>query len=182
MTIFTYAGNKNSRDGTTVLVVHSGVINLWSSGDFTPDEYALLSQSHVLLEGTVDVDHPTGIFQLPGAGTGATFDPLADTRAVFPLIPTEETFVAWVSSESYMMTTTTFDSNEAISSGTVVWPDGVDGEFVTDIFSVTFPGAIDAYHMTYESPSGITVVITQPLVTRDSNGYVIVLPVLIITL
>lgn len=40
-------------DGTAVLFVASGAVPIGSAGDFTTQEYQLLSQSHVLIPGVV---------------------------------------------------------------------------------------------------------------------------------
>jgi hypothetical protein len=68
----------------------------------------------------------------------------------------------------------TRDSNDTMLTATVIWPDGTPGTFTTDVTSVDWPGAIDAYHITYGSPTINTY--TQPLMTRDTSGGVIVVP------
>ena len=45
------------------------------------------------------------------------------------------------------------------------WPDGTPGTYTADTLSSTFPGAVDAYHITYGSP--VTKTFTQPAITRD---------------
>lgn len=61
----------------------------------------------------------------------------------------------------------TRDANEAVTSAAVVWPDGTSGTFTADTLSSSFPGAVDAYHITYGSKT-----YTQSAVTRDSAGAV----------
>lgn len=71
-------------------------------------------------------------------------------------------------------TSITRDGNDAVTSASVVWPDGTTGTFTADTLSVAFPGAVDAYHVTYEGDS--TRTITQALVTRNGNGAVTAQP------
>ena len=71
--------------------------------------------------------------------------------------------------------TITRDSNGAPIAAAVLWPDGTDGNYVADVVSTAFPGSVDAYHITY----GSTLTYTQPAVTRDSSGAVIVTPAIV---
>lgn len=66
------------------------------------------------------------------------------------------------------------DSNGAATSAPVVWPDGTVGTYTADTVSSAFPGAVDAYHITYGSPA--TKTYTQPAVTRDASGAVTARP------
>lgn len=75
--------------------------------------------------------------------------------------------------------TITRDINDAALSADVVWPDGVGGEYVADTVSTAFPGAVDAYHVTYDGPVPKTY--TQPQVTRNAAGAVIELPEIEVT-
>jgi hypothetical protein len=75
--------------------------------------------------------------------------------------------------------TITRDSNGAPTSAAVVWPDGAPGTYTADIVSEAFPGAVDAYHITYGSPVSSTY--TQPAVTRDGNGAITVRPALLVS-
>ena len=73
----------------------------------------------------------------------------------------------------------TRDANDAVTSATVVWPDGVSGTFTATTVSVAFPGAVDAYTVTYGSP--VIRTYTQPAMTRNANGAVISRPALVVT-
>lgn len=85
----------------------------------------------------------------------------------------------WANSQTFQLVSATRDANSAIVTATVVWPDGIAGVFTTDLASVDFPGAIDAWHATYAgTPAKL---ITQPAVTRDANGAVIAQPAIIIS-
>lgn len=89
--------------------------------------------------------------------------------------------LAWTYSQSYALTTITRNSDEAITSAIVVWPDGASGIFTTDTLSSVFVGAIDAYHVTYIPETGPTKTVTQPLLIRNDSGSVINQPDLILT-
>lgn len=61
----------------------------------------------------------------------------------------------------------TRDANGAATSAPVVWPDGTPGTYTATTVSTAFPGAVDAYTVTYGSP--VTKTYTQPAVTRDAS-------------
>ncbi len=92
----------------------------------------------------------------------------------------QSTILGWAYAQSYALISGTRDSNEALTTGTVQWPDGSTGTFTTDTASTAFPGAIDAYHITYIPSVGPTRTITQPLLTRDAAGAVTAQPALTI--
>jgi hypothetical protein len=91
-----------------------------------------------------------------------------------------ELLMQWACAEAYQAPTVYRNSNGAVISATIIWPDGTSGLFTTDVFSTAFPGAIDAWHATYITNS-LVYTITQPQVTRDSNGGVIIQPAITIT-
>jgi hypothetical protein len=62
----------------------------------------------------------------------------------------------------------TRDSNGAATSAGVVWPDGSAGTYTATTVSTAFPGAVDAYTVTWVGSSTKTV--TQPAVTRDATA------------
>lgn len=76
--------------------------------------------------------------------------------------------------QAFTVTAATRDVNEAITTATVVWPDGTGGTFTTTTASTAFPGAIDAYTVTYIGATTKTV--TQTAVTRDAAGAVTAQP------
>jgi hypothetical protein len=86
--------------------------------------------------------------------------------------------VTWSYTQAFQLVSATRDSNGAIISANIVWPDGAAGVFTTDSASVLFPGAIDAWHATYLAT--VTKTVTQPAVTRDVDGAVIVQPAITI--
>lgn len=68
----------------------------------------------------------------------------------------------------------TRDANDAPTSAPVVWPNGQPGTYTATAVSTEFPGAVDAYTITYGSP--VTRTYTQPAVTRNANGAVTTRP------
>ncbi|MFZ1249878.1 MAG: hypothetical protein WAR37_00285 [Candidatus Microsaccharimonas sp.] len=71
------------------------------------------------------------------------------------------------------------DTNQAITSADVVWPDGKPGTFTALVLSNSFPGAIDSYKVTYGSPTAKTF--TQPAITRNANGAVTNIPQMVVS-
>jgi hypothetical protein len=61
----------------------------------------------------------------------------------------------------------TRDENDAATSAGVVWPDGTTGTYTATTVSTAFPGAVDAFTVTYAGATTKTV--TQPAVTRDET-------------
>lgn len=72
----------------------------------------------------------------------------------------------------------TRNADGAPISASVVWPDGTVGVY-SGTANGTWPAAIDSYTVTYAATPTITV--TQPAVTRDTNGYVTNSPAITIT-
>lgn len=70
----------------------------------------------------------------------------------------------------------TRDSNGAATSAAVVWPDGTTGTYTALVLSTTFPGVVDSWQITHG-----TVTYTQPTVTRDATGLIIVQPAIVET-
>ena len=69
-------------------------------------------------------------------------------------------------------------SDNAVTSDAVRWPDGTVGTYTSTPLSSAFPGAVDAYTVTYGSP--VTKTFTQPAVTRDSTtGAVTAVPAIV---
>lgn len=86
---------------------------------------------------------------------------------------------AWANAQTFQLASAERDANSAIITASIVWPDGITGTFTTDVASTAFPGAIDAWHATYEGPP--SKLITQMSVTRDENGAVIAQPAITIS-
>jgi hypothetical protein len=76
--------------------------------------------------------------------------------------------LGWAYGQNFRLVSASRDSYGAITTASVIWPDGGTGTFTTDTASTAFPGAIDAYHVTYVV-SGVTKTVTQTAVTRDAT-------------
>src|ERR1039457_3781619 len=50
-------------------------------------------------------------------------------------------------------TSMTRNTAGAVTSAGVTWPDGTVGTYTTDVLSTAFPGAVDAYHVSYGAPA-----------------------------
>lgn len=61
----------------------------------------------------------------------------------------------------------------------MVWPDGTTGMYTATTVSSAFPGAVDAYTVTYLGAATKTV--TQAAVTRNSVGAVTAQPALVVS-
>lgn len=92
---------------------------------------------------------------------------------------TQPTLRAWTEGESYELINLVYDATytNTLSAATVVWPDASTGDFTATTINATYE-AIDAYTITHDA-SGLTV--TQPAVTRNTDGAVTTKPPLAIT-
>lgn len=84
--------------------------------------------------------------------------------------------LGWAYAKSYAMTSAAYDSSGCITSATVVWPDGSSGTYTTASKNSVF-NVPDSYTVTHAN-SGLTV--SQPAVTRNSNGDITAQPTLAI--
>lgn len=64
----------------------------------------------------------------------------------------------------------TRNANGAVTTAAVIWPDNTPGTYTATVLSTQFPGAVDAYTITYGSP--VIHTYTQPTVTRNTLGAV----------
>lgn len=78
--------------------------------------------------------------------------------------------------EAMIVGAVTRDSNDAATSAGVIWPDGTTGTYTATTVSTAFPGAVDAFTVTYVGATTKTV--TQPAVTRSASGAVTTRPVM----
>jgi hypothetical protein len=78
---------------------------------------------------------------------------------------------------SIQYTAITRDSDNVVSSATVVWPDGSSGTFTRTAKNATFL-TVDAYTVTHTASSHT---LTQGAVTRDSFGNITSQPAITIT-
>lgn len=99
----------------------------------------------------------------------------ADTTEILATEPgSTEWLIAVTNASAFTFTSKTLDANEAITTGTVTWPDGTAGVFTTTTASSTFPGAVDAFTLTYIGTTTKTV--TQGMVTRNTDGVITAKP------
>ena len=85
----------------------------------------------------------------------------------------------WAYIQSFAITSATRNSNDVITTASIVWPDGATGTFTTDTINTTY-NAIDAWHATHIL-NAVTKTVTQTAVTRNSNGAVTAQPVITIS-
>lgn len=85
----------------------------------------------------------------------------------------------WANTQNFRLAEAVRDVNGTLVTASIVWPDGTEGVFTSLNFNVEFQGAIDSWEVTYAASKFKTI--TQPIVTRDYNGAVVLQPPLIIT-
>lgn len=95
----------------------------------------------------------------------------AQAATLGPAAGSDNWLKAWGSNIDALIraTTITRDSSEAATGANVVWPDATAGVYAGTA-SVSPPGAIDSYTVTYLGATTKTV--TQPTMTRDAAGAV----------
>lgn len=157
----------------TIALGGSDVFN--KAGGSTTGSLSLLNQALA-----VQYTAATGIWtvtgdDLPLSQLDARYVTPASVSATYLALTTA--LLDWGYSQSYRLVSATRDANEAITTASVVWPDGATGTFTTDTASTAFPGAIDAYHVTHVL-AGVTKTVTQSAVTRDAGGAVTAQPAL----
>jgi hypothetical protein len=114
-----------------------------------------------------------------GIGSAVATDAVAELTALLTSYSPAVGSSAWLklhaggNLDALIVGAITRDSNGAATSAGVVWPDGSSGTY-TGTASSTFPGAVDAYTVTWVGSTTKTV--TQPAVTRDSTGAVTTRP------
>ena len=86
-----------------------------------------------------------------------------------------EKLTQWALSEAFQLVLATRNSDGAITTATIAWPDGATGVFTGLVLSSAFPGAVDSWSATYVGTNK-SLTVTQPTVTRNSDGAVTVQP------
>lgn len=74
----------------------------------------------------------------------------------------------------------TYDANGAELAFAVRWPDGTLGQYTATTVSTAFPGTVDAYTVTYGSPT-VIFTYTQPAVTRNTDGTIATKPAITVS-
>lgn len=85
----------------------------------------------------------------------------------------------WAYVQAFAITSATRNTDDVITTASIVWPDGATGTFTTDTINTTY-NAIDAWHATHIL-NAVTKTVTQTAVTRNSNGAVTAQPVITIS-
>lgn len=101
----------------------------------------------------------------------------AAITALQGLISLNTSLTAWTNAQSWTRVSVTYNGNGAVTTASVVWPDGGSGTYTADTQSSTFLGATDAFHVTYVN-GAVSKTITQTAVTRDASGRVTAQPAL----
>lgn len=108
-----------------------------------------------------------------GIGSAVATDAVAELTALLTSYSPAVGSDAWLklhaggNLDALIVGAITRDSNGAATSASVVWPDGSTGTYTATTVSTAFPGAVDAYTVTWVGSSTKTV--TQSAVTRDST-------------
>ena len=88
---------------------------------------------------------------------------------------------AWAGNlDALLVGAITRDANNAATAAAVEWPDGSTGVYAATAVSTAFPGAVDAYTVTYVR-DGVTQTATQAAVTRNAAGAVTNRPAITVT-
>lgn len=115
------------------------------------------NDSYVAIYVQLPVDGPTPTGPVPGQATD-------DQLRVWATDP-----------DGHVFGTLTRDAHDAVIGASWLWDDGTIGVF-TGTPSVAWPGTIDSYTVTYNSKT-----LTQPTMTRNSNGDVIARPEIVVS-
>ncbi len=111
------------------------------------------------------------------AVTALVANPDSDTRAELNTAIAQ--VAAWAKNPDTLISgAITRNSDQAVTSAAVVWPDGTPGTFTADTLSTAFPGAIDGYHITYGDP--VQKTFTQPAITRNAAGAATTVPQIVV--
>jgi hypothetical protein len=134
-------------------------------------------------------EYPTGtrvvrvndeaVLQKEGVGTAGAFVPATATALSTELNQAiADTLSGWAYAQTFQLVSATRNADDAVTSASIVWPDGTTGTYTATTLSTDFPGATDAWSATYDSTPVKTI--TQPAVTRNANGAVTVQPAITI--
>lgn len=106
---------------------------------------------------------------------------VTEAKLALELAPvTDAALMGWALVQAFRPTAPPIrNADQAVVSMSFEWPDGTAGSYTATALSTAFPGATDAWSATYVG--AVTKTVTQPAVTRDSNGAVTVQPSITIT-
>lgn len=108
-----------------------------------------------------------GRYTLTISGAGIDTRTISDVLLEDPADNIRADLLGWAYAQAFRIASATRNSDGAITSASIVWPDGVTGTYTATTLSTAFPGATDAWSATYLGSATLTV--TQPAVTRDSS-------------
>lgn len=126
---------------------------------------------------TLTVQVPTTDADLGDAGVIISAVTPGAIPGAVPEITTSARLIEMAAAEAYQLTSITRDADGTITTATVAWPDGSSGVFTTVTKNATWL-SIDAYTVTH---AGTSKTVTQPLVTRDADGFITTKPALTVT-
>ena len=106
-----------------------------------------------------------------------TFQP-AITPAASEIV-SDATVLGWIYTSSYRLISATRNGNGVTIAASIAWPNDATGTYAADVLNAA-SGAVDAYHITYVL-GDVSRTYTQPAVTRDGSGAVIVQPAIMET-
>ncbi len=161
-------------DGTNLIyTVPSGVTVLQiENGTQFQSPGAIWSQSGT----TVTFTAGNAPVPIPGDSIGLYMYGSTATVAA-QAIGSQSTWIGWALSSAYRMRNIVLDANSIIITANVDYPDGTTGAYASQVRNATFK-CVDAYTVT-NTTLGRTL--TQPAVTRNSNGVITSQPAIIIS-
>ena len=199
-----YGTKATSLDAIYFYAVSDAEINLAEHVNVAPNSTAVQlargPRGYGVLDATAaDIaGAPAFVLELESAIGPVTTDPIplppsiADDAAIAGTVTDEESDTRAALDATYathknlarnpdllIVGTVTRDSNGAATSAPVVWPDGSPGTYTATTLSSAFPGAVDAYTVTYGSP--VTKTYTQPAVTRNASGAATAVPAIVVS-
>lgn len=170
------AGNQQTTTGKITLAAQTTANTALGTANAASTALAGIANGAATDAGTL-----TGAETFPvSRGAGLLQSTLTKVSVFLNTLWLNQRLLQWAYATSFRLATATRNSNEAIVTASIVWPDGATGTFTTDTFSTAFPGAIDAWRATYVNGS-ISRVVIQPAVTRDTNGGVTAQPAITVT-
>jgi hypothetical protein len=145
-------------------------------GDLQEAALATVPETACNLHDILSLEPPASVDDAQAAALAA--QAYAAAAGAIPGAAGDSFLRAWGYATAFRLISATRNSDGAITTATIEWPDGTDGVYTADTLSATFLGATDAWHATYAGTPSKTV--TQPAVTRNSDGAVTVQPAITI--
>lgn len=88
-----------------------------------------------------------------------------------------EKLLAWTLAESWTLGSVEYDADGILATATITWPNGAPGVLtVTAVYEIDGePSVPNAFTVTHVL-GGVTTTVTQPAITRDNEGAVLIQP------